>query len=335
MNVLTNVRAMCALVLLTLSFAANAQSPDYRFIKKIPLEGNGKWDYLKMDGERERLFVSHGDQVHVIDLNTDKQIGVIKNLKAVHGIALAKAEGKGYITNGTDNTVTIFDYNTFGIIKTLAISGKKPDAIIYDSFSKSIIAFCGASSNAVVISVPKNEEIGTISLDGAPEFAVSDGKGMIYNNLEDKSEVLAIDITKMQVVKRFSLKPNTAPTGITMDNVTNRLFVTCNDSHTLAVLNADNGNMVSTLPIGKNVDAVIFDKDAKLIAASNGEGTITLIKLIDANTYKVVQTLKTNPGCKTMVHRGTTHNLFLSSAEMAGKTIKPGTFGVYVYGPGK
>lgn len=111
-----------------------------------------------MDGERERLFVSHGDQVQIIDLNTDKQLGVIKNLNGVHGIALAKAEGKGYITNGTDNTVTIFDYNTFDVIKTLAVTGKKPDAIIYDSFSKSIIAFCGASNNAVVISVSKNED---------------------------------------------------------------------------------------------------------------------------------------------------------------------------------
>ncbi len=326
---------VCALALTIVCLSVKAQSPDYKFIKKIPLEGNGKWDYLKMDGERERLFVSHGDQVHIIDLNTDKQLGVIKNLNGVHGIALAKAEGKGYITNGTDNTVTIFDYNTFDVIKTLAVTGKKPDAIIYDSFSKSIIAFCGASNNAVVISVSKNEEIGTITLGGASEFAVSDGKGMIYNNLEDKSEVLAIDITKMKVVKRFALGNNKAPTGITMDNVTNRLFVTCNNSHTLAVLNADNGKIVASLPIGNKVDAVIFDKDSKLIATSNGEGTITLVKLINADTYKIVQTVQTHPGCKTMVHRGTTHNLFLSSAEMEGKLIKPGTFGVYVYGPGK
>ena len=330
-----NFRVICAMLLAFVCLHSKAQSPDYKFIKKIPLEGDGKWDYMKMDGERERLFVSHGDQVHVIDLNTDKQIGVIKNLKGVHGIALAKAEGKGYITNGTDNTVTIFDYNTFEVIKTLAISGKKPDAIIYDSFSKSIIAFCGASNNAVVISVPKNEEIGTIALGGAPEFAVSDGKGMIYNNLEDKSEVLATDITKMKVVKRFSLGKNTAPTGITMDNVTNRLFVTCNDSHTLVVLDANNGNIVASLPIGNKVDAVIFDKDSKLIATSNGEGSITLIRLINSDTYKVVQTVQTHAGCKTMVHRGTTHNLFLSSAEMEGKMVKPGTFGIYVYGPDK
>lgn len=326
---------ICALLLVTGGLAAKAQSPDYKFIKKIPLEGDGKWDYLKMDGERERLFVSHGDQVHILDLNTDKQIGIIKNLKGVHGIALAKAEGKGYITNGADNTVTIFDYNSFEVIKTLQISGKKPDAIIYDSFSKNIIAFCGASNNAVVISVPKNEEIGTIQLGGAPEFAVSDGKGMIYNNLEDKSEVLAIDIKKMKVVKRFLLGKNTAPTGITMDNVTNRLFVTCNDSHTLAVLNPDNSTIVATLPIGKNVDAVIFDKGSKLIATSNGEGNITLIKLLNADSYKVVQTVQTHPGLKTMVHRGTTHNLFLTGADMEGNSIKPGTFGLYVYGPGK
>lgn len=118
---------VCALLLTIVCLSVKAQSPDYKFIKKIPLEGNGKWDYLKMDGERERLFVSHGDQVQIIDLNTDKQLGVIKNLNGVHGIALAKAEGKGYITNGTDNTVTIFDYNTFDVIKTLAVTGKKPD----------------------------------------------------------------------------------------------------------------------------------------------------------------------------------------------------------------
>ncbi len=312
-----------------------AQTPTYQFIKKISLPGDGKWDYLKMDGERERLFVSHFDKVHVIDLTTDKQIGEIDDLKGVHGIGLAKELAKGYITNGASNTVTVFDYNTFKVIKTIALSGKKPDCVIYDKPSEKIYAFCGGSQNVSVIDAHTDNEVGTISLGGNPEFAVSDGKGLIYDNLEDKNEVVVIDVKQQKVVNRFPLMRGVAPTGITMDNVTNRLFVACNDSKNLLVLDAINGKQVAALPIGGKVDAVVFEKDLKLVITSNGEGNTTIIQQKSADEYVVAQTLVTHPGLKTLVHRGTTHNIFISGAEMQDKQIKPGTFGVYVYGPAK
>lgn len=321
--------------LIATSFSLQAQDLDYKFIKKIPLEGNGKWDYIKMDGEAERLFVSHFDQVHVIDLITEKEVGAIKNLKDAHGIAFARAFGLGYITNSLNNTVTVFDYKTLKTVKTIAISGKKPDAIIFETFTKQIIVFCGDSKNAIIIDVTKNEETGKIDLGGAPEFAVFDGKGIIYNNLEDKNEVVAIDITKKVVVKRFALTPNLAPTGIAIDHATGRLFVACKESQTLAVLKTDNGEIVANLPLGKGTDAVIFEATKKIVVASNADGTATLIKQKDADHYEVIQTLKTSVGSKTMVHRASTRKLYMSAANKRGNVIQPGTFGVSVYGPVK
>lgn len=319
-----------AAALMAGSFAmAQQPTPKYELVKKIALQGTGKWDYLKMDGERERLFVSHFDKVHVIDLTTGKQIGEIDELSGVHGIALAKKREKGYISNGLANTVTVFDYNTFKVIKTIKVSGTKPDCIIFDKVADKIYAFCGGSQNVSVIDAATDTQVGTIDLGGKPEFAVSDDKGLIYNNLEDKGEVVVIDVKQAKVVRRFKLDHAEAPTGITMDIPNNRLFVACEGSKELLVLDAPTGKQVAKLPIGGKVDAVIFEKDLKLIITSNGEGNATIIHQDSADKYKVVQTLATQPGLKTLVHRGTTHQIFLSGAD------KDGAFGVYVYGPAK
>jgi len=318
--------------LISISFA-EAQNPNYKLLKKIPLEGDGKWDYLKMDGERERLFVSHQDRVHVIDLKTDKAIGEITGLKGVHGIALAKDLEKGYISNGTDNTITIFDYNTFMVLKSIVVAGKKADAIMYDSFTKQVFVFNNGSGNAVVINASTDEIAGFIEVGGAPEFAVADGKGTIFNNNEDTNEVTVIDAKSLKVKNHFSLLPNAVATGLAIDVANNRLFSGCRKTKSLVVLDASTGKIIQTLPIGGGVDAVVYEKDLKLIMASNGEGNVTVIKQESADKYSVVQTLVTKPGCKTMVHRGTTHNIYLSGAdyEADGKTVKPGTFGVFVY----
>jgi DNA-binding beta-propeller fold protein YncE len=328
------MKTFIAAFLLLISISQiNAQSPQYKFLKKIPLEGDGKWDYLKMDGERERLFVSHQDRVHVIDLKTDKAIGMISGLKGVHGIALAKDLEKGYISNGTDNTITVFDYNTFKVLKSLTVAGKKADAIMYDSFTKQIFVFNNGSGTAVAINATNDEVVGVIDVGGAPEFAVTDGKGTIFNNNEDTNEVTVIDAKSLKVKNHFSLLPNAVATGLTMDVANNRLFSGCRKTKSLVVLDAGTGKIIQTLPIGGGVDAVVYEKDLKLIMTSNGEGNVTVIKQESADKYSVVQTLVTKPGCKTMVHRGTTHNIYLSGAdyEADGKTVKPGTFGVYVY----
>lgn len=322
---------------LLLSFAALAQgnTPSYQFVKKINLPGDGKWDYQKMDGERERLFVSHGDRVHVIDLNTDKAIGEITSLSGVHGIGLAKDLDKGYITNGTNNAITVFDYNNFTVLQTLMVPGKKADAILYDSFTKQIFVFNNGSGNAVVIDAKTDKVVGTIEMGGAPEFACADGKGMVYNNNEDTNEIIAIDANTRTIKHRFSLSPNEVATGLAIDPATNRLFSVCRKTKTLVVMDAATGKIIQTLPIGGGVDGVVFEKDMKLVITSNGEGTATIVHQDTPDQYQVVQTLTTKPGQKTIVHRGTTHRIFLSGADYAAGTrdVVPGTFGVSVYGP--
>jgi YVTN family beta-propeller protein len=328
-------KAIGALFLLFVSISVTtpAQSPTYKFLKKIDLPGDGKWDYLKMDGERERLFVSHQDRVHIIDLKTDKPIGEIIGLKGVHGVALAKDLNKGYITNGTDNTITVFDYNTFKVLKTITVAGKKADAVMYNAPSKQIFVFNNGSGNAVVIDALTDEVITVIEVGGAPEFAVADGKGTVFNNNEDTNEVTVIDTKTLKVKNHFSLAPNEVATGLGIDVANNRLFSGCRKTKTLVVLDATTGKIIQTLPIGGGVDAVVYEKDLKLILTSNGEGNVTIIKQESADKYSVVQTLVTKPGCKTMVHRGSTHTIYLSGADYLedGKTVKPGTFGVFVY----
>ncbi|AUD00558.1 YncE family protein [Spirosoma pollinicola] len=316
---------------------AHAQTPpQYQFQRKINLPtGEGKWDYLKMDGERERLFVSHFDRVHIIDLKTDKQIGEITGLKGVHGIGLAKELNKGYITNGADNTVTVFDYNTFKVLQTIAITGKKPDAVMYDKGTKQVFVFNNGSGNAVVIDAQTDKVVGNVEMGGAPEFAVSNEKGSIFNNNEDTNEIFEIDVKTLKVKNKFSLAPNGVPTGLTIDVANNRLFSVCRKPQTLVILDVTTGKIIQTLPIGGGVDAVVYDKELKLVMTSNGEGNVTIVHQDSPDKYSIVQTLMTKPGCKTLVHRGTTHRIYLSGADYQadGKTPAAGTFGVFVYGP--
>ncbi len=332
------IRNYCLIIsCLLANFATLAQGtvPSYQFVKKINLPGDGKWDYLKMDGERERLFVSHGDRVHVIDLTNDKAIGEISSLSGVHGIGLAKDLNKGYITNGTNNAITVFDYKNFKVLQTLLVPGKKADAVLYDSFTKQIFVFNNGSGNAVVIDANTDKVVGTIEMGGAPEFACADGKGMVYNNNEDTNEIIAIDANTRAIKHRFSLAPNEVATGLAIDPATNRLFSVCRKTKTLVVMDAVSGKIIQTLPIGAGVDGVVFEKEMKLVITSNGEGTATIIHQDTPDQYQVVQTLTTKPGQKTIVHRGTTHRIFLSGADYSAGTrdVVPGTFGVSIYGP--
>jgi len=321
------------LLILSSFSIVNAQLKPFSFAKKIELPGDRKWDYLKIDNENQRLFVSHQDRVHIIDLRTDKPIGMIGDLKGVHGVALAGDLNKGYISNGTDNSITVFDFHTLKIVKTLSVPGKKADAILYDPFSKQVFVFNNGSGNAVAINAVTDQVAGVIEVGGAPEFAVSDGKGTIYNNNEDSHEVTVIDAKTLKVKNRFSLLPAEVATGLAIDVENNRLFSGCRGNKTLVVLDASSGKIIQTLPIGGGVDAVVYDKDARLVMASNGEGNVTIIKQESADHYSVAQTLITKPGCKTMAGSATSHSIYLSGAdyESDGKTVAPGTFGVFVY----
>lgn len=316
-------------------FEINAQQPTYKFIKKISLpNGNGKWDYLKLDEKSNRLFVSHGDRVHIIDLKTELPIGEISGLKGVHGVALAHDLKKGYISNGTDNAITVFDVNTFSVITTIMVEGKKADAILYDKSTQRIFVFNNGSGDAIAIDAKTDKVVGKIALGGAPEFAVSNGKGSIFNNNEESNDIIEFDATSLAIKNRFLLSPNKVPTGLAYDKGNNYLFSVCRDPKTLVIVDASNGKIIQTLPIGGGTDAVVYDAKNKLVMASNGEGNVTIVKQNTPTKYTIIQTLQTQKGIKTMALNSQNHQIYLSGADLEadGKTPIAGTFGVFIYG---
>jgi YVTN family beta-propeller protein len=316
---------------------ARAQSLNgpYHFEKSIHVPGNGGWDYLAMDTVHRRLFVSHGDQVDVI--NTVKQTvsSTIKGLQGVHGIAIAYGLNRGFISNGKENAVTAFDLSSLKTIATIPVTGKDPDCIVYDPYSKEVFTFNGDSQNSTVIDAKSLKVVGTISLGGSPEFAVSDGKGKIFNNLEDKNEIVVINTGTKKVTGRYDLTPCGGPSALAMDIADNRVFTACRKNKGVSVLNAASGEIIVTLPIGSGVDAARFDTATKLLFTSNGDGTVTIIHEDAPDKYRKVQTLQTQKGARTMALDPVTHQIYLSVAKRvpgAGRRTAPGTFDVLVYG---
>ena len=299
-------------ILLTITVSAAALDA-YEVTKKIPIPGQGSWDYLTIDDSNRRLYVSHGTQVEVLDLDSGKVVGAISKTPGVHGIAIAPEIGRGFVSNGQSSTVTVFDLKTLKTLGEVA-TGKKPDAIIYDPATSRIFAFNGGGNSATVINAADAKVIGTIDLGGGPEFAVADGNGYVFNNLEDENLVLKINSRTMAVEKRWPTAPCQAPSSIAMDRPNRRLFIGCR-SRVMAVMNAETGQIITTLPIGDHVDATAFDPDLRLIFNSNGEGTITVIQQEGPDKYSIVQNVKTLPRAKTMALDLKTHQLFLSTAE--------------------
>jgi YVTN family beta-propeller protein len=309
-------RAVCLTTILTLNsilFAAPASSGGYAVIKKIPIAGSGSWDYLSVDEAARRLYVSHGTQVEVLDIDSLTVVGNIPNTLGVHGIAIAPELGRGLVSNGQASTVTIFDLKTLKPIADVP-TGKKPDAIIYDPATSRVFAFNGGSNSATVIDAATGKVAGTVDLGGGPEFAAADGNGFVYNNLEDESLLLKINSRELKVEQRWPTAPCTSPSSMAMDRANRRLFLGCR-SKVMAVVDADSGKVITTLPIGDHVDATVFDPGTKLVFNSNGEGTITVIHQNSPDTYSVVETVKTAPKAKTMALDPKTHRLFLSTAE--------------------
>ena len=283
----------------------------YQITKKIPVPGQGGWDYLAVDEAARRLYVSHGTQVEVLDVDSGKLVGKIEDTPGVHGIAIAPELGRGFVSNGQAATVTIFDLKTLQKIGDVP-TGKKPDAILYDPATARVFAFNGGSNNATVIDAKEGKVAGTVDLGGGPEFAAADGTGFVFDNLEDEGLVLKIDARKMTVEQRW--KACDAPSSMAMDRENRRLFIGCR-SKVMAVMNADTGQVIMTVPIGDHVDATAYDATTKLIFNSNGEGTVTVVRQDSPDKYSVVETVKTLPRAKTMALDPKTHQLFLSTAE--------------------
>jgi DNA-binding beta-propeller fold protein YncE len=313
----SNRRRALFLAIFALGFAlasiSSASSKEFAVTKKIPISGQGGWDYLTVDEGARRVYVSHGTQVEVIDADSGAIVGKIENTPGVHGIAIAPDLGRGFVSNGQSSTVIIFDLKTLKSIGEVRV-GKKPDAIIYDSATSRVFVFNGDGNSATAIQAADGKVAGTVDLGGGPEFAVADGAGYIYDNLEDAGLVLKINARSLKVEQRWPTAPCASPSSMAMDRPNRRLFIGCR-SKVMAVMNADTGQVITTLPIGDHVDASAFDPESRLIFNSNGEGTITVIREDGPDKYSVVQTVKTLPKAKTMALDPKTHQLFLSTAE--------------------
>jgi YVTN family beta-propeller protein len=312
-------------------FAKDASASNYKIVNKISIEGNEKWDYLFSDDSSGRLYVSHGSQVVVIDEVTGKVTGKISGLKGVHGIAIAPELNKGFISTKMDNTVTIFDTNTFEVIKKVVVTGTNPDAILFDAFSQKVFVCNGHSNNATVIDAVSNEIVATIKLAGNPEYSQTDGKGKIYVNLEDASSIAVINATTYKVENVWPLAPGTEPTGLALDNETHRLFSVCANK-LMIVVDAESGKVIANLPTGPRTDGAGFDPSLKCAYSSNGNETMTVVKEDANDQYSVLENVPTHEGARTITVNKITHHIYLPSADFeaaaagqkSGKMI-PGT----------
>ena len=289
-----------------------ATAPGYHIINTYKLGGDGGWDYLTTDANARRLYISRGTHVMVVDADSGKVVGDIADTPGVHGIALAPELGKGFVSNGREGTVSIFD------IKTLATSSKvkvgdNPDAILYDPATKRVFTFNGRSADSTAIDAASGKVLGTIKLDGKPEFAASDAKGEVFVNIEDKSEIEKIDPNQLEVKAKWPLAPCTEPSGLSMDRKNRRLFVGC-DKKMMAVVDADSGKVLATPAIGDGVDATAFDDGTGLAFASCGEGVLTVVKADSPTAYSVAENVKTQQGARTMALDAKTHNVFVVTA---------------------
>ncbi len=314
-----------------------AAPPDgYKVTGKIPVAGEGGWDYLVVDDAARRLYLSHSTHVVVYDVDSRTVAGDIPDTQGVHGIALAPELGKGFVSNGRANSVTIFDIKTLKTLDTVP-AGTNPDAILYDGVTKRVFAFNGRSKDATVIDATTGKVLATFAVGGKPEFAAADGKGSVYVNVEDTSEILHIDAAKMSILHRWPLAPCKEPSGLAMDTNSRRLFSVC-DNEIMAVVNADTGKVVATPKIGEGPDAVAFDHRTNEIFSSNGEtGTLTVVHEDSADKYTVVENVPTKKGARTLALDLKTNTLFLPAAEMIPPgpgqkwpSVKPGTMNLLI-----
>jgi YVTN family beta-propeller protein len=346
MKLLSRRGLLVCLLLVFLCAGADAKqkSPSgYHVVKQVKLGGEGGWDYLTFDAKGKRLFISRSTHVMVVDADTFAVVGDIPDTQGVHGIALAEDLGKGYTSNGRANAVTVFDLKTLKVLKQVPV-GQNPDAIIYDPASKRVFTMNGRSNDATAIDAATDTVAGTVALGGRPEFAVSDERGHVFANLEDKSAVVEFDSRKLgDVLARWPIAPAEEPSGLAIDRKHARLFST-GANKTLAVLDAETGKVVTTLPIGGSVDAAGFDPGLGFAFTSNGEGTLTVVREESPGKFTVLENVATQRGARTMALDPKTHRVFLVTAEFGPPpratperprprpTIVPDTFTLLVLG---
>jgi DNA-binding beta-propeller fold protein YncE len=296
-----------------LAVLAVAAGSGYHVKKTYKLGGEGGWDYLTVDPAARRLYISRATHMMVVDPDSGKQVGDIGDTPGVHGIALVTDLDRGFVSNGREGTVSVVDLKTLKTSAKLK-AGENPDAIIYDPASKRVFAFNGRSHDASVIDAAKAEVIGTIKLDGKPEFAVSDEKGEVFVNIEDKNEIAVIDSNKMAVQTTWPMAGCEAPSGLSMDRKNRRLFSGCSDNKTMAIVDADSGKVV-TLPICDGTDGTAFDEGNRLAFAACHDGNLTIIKEDSADKFSVAETVPTRKGARTLTADPKTHDIYTVSAD--------------------
>jgi DNA-binding beta-propeller fold protein YncE len=295
----------------------------YKVVNHVKLGGDGGWDYLYYDKDGQRLFITRGSHVMVVDANTLKVSGDIPDLSGIHGVALAPELGRGFISNGGDNSVAIFDLKTLKKMDSVKV-GERPDAILYDPFTKHVFTFNARSKDSTVVDAASGKVVGTVPLGGKPEFAVSDGKGKVYANIEDKSEIVAIDATKLSVLNRWSLSPCQEPSALAFDVTHHRLFAGC-DNKMMAVVDSESGKVVTTVPIGAGVDAGRFNSNTQEVFMScGGDGVLTIIHEDSPDKYTVTQNLATAKGARTMAMDYASNTAYLVTAQREATPPAPG-----------
>ncbi len=344
MKIYARVLGLAALGLLSALAVPHCRAADsYKFLKEIPVGGEGGWDYLAVDQYARRLYVSHGTKVVVIDIDKDAVVGEIADTPGVHGIAIAPKLGLGFTSNGRENKASIFDLKTLQTNSKVE-TGANPDAILYDPAQQEVYTFNGRERSATVFEAKTGKVVATIPLPGKPEFAAcSPRAGRVYDNLEDKSEVAVIDTKEHKVVGTWPVAPGEEPSGMAFDGQHHRLFLGCHNK-LMVMMDSTNGKVVATVPIGQGVDATKYDSRTKLAFCSCGDGTVTIAHEDSPDTLTVVQTLKTERGARTMALDPKTHKIYLSSAKFEATPEPPtgarrqrpkivaGSFKVLVYG---
>ena len=304
----------------------------FKIQRTIPVSGNGFWDYLTFDNATQRLFVSHGDRVQVIDKKSGMEIGVIKPTPGVHGIAIGDS-GKGFISCGGVDSVVVFDLKTYKITGTIP-TGKDPDAIVFDRFTNRVFAFNSKGNSATVIDASTNDVLSTIRFRGNPEFAASDGSGSLYVNIENLGIVMKIDVTTLETKAMYPIGSDKKPTGMALDKGSNLLFCGCSGTNELVVLSLISGEVIATVPIGMHCDGVSFMPAQSEIYTSNGEGTITVIHQDAPDKYTKEQTVITKRGDRTITCDYVSRSLFLPVAEFndVSKEYNKNSFQILVVG---
>jgi len=334
-----------AILILAVVFSSNAASPvQYQLKQRFTIGGDGGWDYLTYDPEGKRLFISRSTKVQVVNPEKGTVIAEIPNTPGVHGIALAQDLGKGFTSNGRENTVPVFDLKTLQETARINLEGAENlDAILYDQASHRVLTFNGRSKNATVIDATNNTIANTIALDGKPEFAAADGTGMVYVNIEDKGELQGIDAKQGKLSSTWPMTGCEDPSGLAIDQKHHRLFAGCGNK-VMAIVSSDDGKVVTTVPIGPGVDANGFDPKLEVAFSSNGgDGTLTVVHEDSPDKFSVVQNASTQRGARTMAVNPDNHEVYLVTAEFdeappaegqtrPRRTMKPGTFTLLVMG---